>query len=109
MGQQRLVVVDGVEFFVEVAEGEGPRPVDDRDGPFAFDGVRDTVTAIGRELSRAWEAVRPDEASVEFGVKLTAKSGKLTGLLVEGGGEASLKVTLTWKATPAAPPAAAGS
>jgi hypothetical protein len=30
---------------------------------------------------------------------LTAKTGKLTGLLVEGGGAASLKVTLAWKSS----------
>jgi hypothetical protein len=41
--------------------------------------------------------VKPAEASVELALKLVVKSGKLTGLLVEGGGEAALKVTLTWK------------
>jgi hypothetical protein len=97
MSQERLVVVEGVEFFVEVAEDEGPRPIDDRGGPLSFDGVRETVTAIGTQLTQAWETVRPDEARVEFALKLTAKSGRLTGLLVEGGGEASLTVTLTWK------------
>jgi hypothetical protein len=29
-------------------------------------------------------------------LKVTGKSGKLTGLLVEGGGEASLTVTMKW-------------
>jgi hypothetical protein len=106
MGQQRLVSVDGIEFYVEVVEGEGPRTIGDREGALSFDGVRETVTAIGQQLSQAWRTVGPDEASVEFGLKLTAKSGKLTGLLVEGGGEATLVVTLTWKA---APPLAAGS
>lgn len=32
-----------------------------------------------------------DEAS-----RLTAKSGRLTGLVVDGEGEASFKITLTW-------------
>jgi hypothetical protein len=31
------------------------------------------------------------------GRSMMTKSGKLTGLLVEGGGAASLKVTLAWK------------
>jgi hypothetical protein len=34
---------------------------------------------------------------VEFGLEATVRSGKLTGLLVEGGGAAALKITLTWK------------
>ena len=102
MGQERLVVADGVEFFVEVADGAGPTTIDDRNGPMSFQGVRETVTAIGAELSQAWQTIKPDEAQVEFALKVTAKSGRLTGLLVEGGGEASLKVTLTWKPAPAA-------
>ncbi len=65
--------------------------------PLSFDGVRATVEGIATELAQVWQQVKLSEASVAFGLKLTAKSGKLTGLLVEGGGEASLTVTLTWK------------
>ena len=96
MGQPVVVRADGVEFFAEIAAEDGPQTVG-LDEVLSFDGVRDTVTAIGKELSKAWDAVKPAEASVELGLKLAVKSGKLTGLLVEGGGEASLKVTLTWK------------
>jgi hypothetical protein len=95
-----LVDVDGVEFYVEVVdEGAGTVGLDDR---FSFDGVRATVEAIARQLTGVWERVKPSEASVEFGLKVTGKSGKLTGLLVEAGGDASLKVKLTWKADTAA-------
>jgi hypothetical protein len=91
-----LVRAEGVEFFAEIAVEDGPQPVGLEDF-LSFDGVRETVTAIGKELSKAWDEVKPTEASVELALKLAVKSGKLTGLLVEGGGEASLKVTLTWK------------
>jgi Trypsin-co-occurring domain 1 len=96
VGEPVLVRADGVEFFAEVAEREGPQTVGLND-VLSFEGVRETVTAIGKELSKAWDTVKPAEATVELGLKLAVKSGKLTGLLVEGGGEASLKVTLTWK------------
>lgn len=89
----------GTTFFVEVAESGGVGTVGLND-VMSFDGVADTVKAVARSLSSAWSSVKPDEATVEFGLKLTGKTGKLTGLLVEGGGEATLKVTLTWK-TPA--------
>ncbi|MGH3812951.1 MAG: CU044_2847 family protein [Pseudonocardiaceae bacterium] len=69
-------------------------------GPLSFDGVRATVEGIATELAQVWQKVKPSEASVAFGLKLTAKSGKLTVLVVEGGGEASLTVTLTWKPRP---------
>jgi hypothetical protein len=98
VAQQRLVSAGGAQFYVELDEADtGPTTVDDRGGPLSFDGVRNTVEAIAGELAQAWAMVKPTEASVAFGLKLTAKSGKLTGLLVEGGGEASLTVTLTWK------------
>jgi hypothetical protein len=86
----------GVEFFVALADGGGPQTVS-LDRVLSFDGVRDTVEAVASQLGQVWEKVKPSEASVEFGLALTAKAGKLTGLLVDAGGEASLTVTLTWK------------
>jgi hypothetical protein len=94
----RSVAVDaeGVEFYVQVAESGGPQTVG-LDDLVSFDGVRDTVSAIARQLTQAWEAVKPQEASVEFDLALTVKSGKLTGLLVDGSGSAALKVKLVWR------------
>ncbi len=99
MVERRLVRAGGAEFYVEVSDAGGPATVRDA-GPLSFDGVRATVEGIATELAQAWQKVKPSEASVAFGLKLTAKSGKLTGLVVEGGGEASLMVTLTWKPPP---------
>jgi hypothetical protein len=92
-----LVTAGGAEFFVEVADVGGPAAIKEGAVP-SFDGVRATVEGIATDLAAVWERVKPSEASVEFSLALTVKSGKLTGLLVEGGGEAALKVTLTWKA-----------
>jgi hypothetical protein len=91
-----LVRVGEAEFYVQVAEGTGPGPVG-YDSAFSLDGVRETVEAIASQMTGVWQRVRPAEATVEFGLALTAKTGKLTGLLVEGDGSASLKVTVHWK------------
>jgi len=99
VAERRLVKAGGAEFYVEVSDAGGPTPIRS-EGPLSFDGVRATVEGIATELAQAWQKVRPSEASVAFGLKLTAKSGKLTGLVVEGGGEASITVTLTWKPPP---------
>jgi hypothetical protein len=96
MGAVRLVRAGSAEFFVELAEGGGPQTVGVTDA-LDLAGVRETVEAVADELTRAWEKARPSEATVEFGLNLTAKTGRLTGLLVEGGGSASLKVSLTWR------------
>jgi hypothetical protein len=84
------------EFYVQVEEVSGPQTVSLADS-FSLDEVQATVGAIATDLSRAWEKAKPSEATVEFGLKLIAKSGKLTGLLVDGAGEASLNIKLTWK------------
>ena len=96
MGQPVLVRAEGTEFYVEIADTGGPQTVG-LDQVLSFEGVRETVTAVCKELAKAWDVVKPAEASVELALKVVAKAGKLTGMLVEGGGEASLKVTLTWK------------
>lgn len=96
MGQPVLVRVEGAEFYVQLAEAAGPQPVG-LDQVMSFEGVRETVTAVCGELAKAWEVVKPAEASVELALKVVARAGKLTGMLIDGGGEAALKVTLTWK------------
>jgi hypothetical protein len=94
---KQLVSAGGAQFYVEVADAGGPTTIGADSGPLSFDGVRATVEGIATELAGVWDRVKPTEASVAFGLKVTAKSGKLTGLLVEGGGEATLTVTLSWK------------
>ncbi|MET7656831.1 CU044_2847 family protein, partial [Streptomyces sp. NPDC005486] len=54
------------------------------------------VTGVARSLSEPLRAVRPDEVSVEFGIELTAKAGKVVGLLADGEAKAAITVTLTW-------------
>lgn len=90
-----LVRSGEAEFWVRVDDTGGPSPIGLGD-VLSFDGVRKTVEEIGSQLSVAWDRVKPSEAVVEFELTLTAKSGKLTGLIVDGEGEGSLKVTLTW-------------
>lgn len=99
MSEDVLVRSGEAEFWVRVVDAGGPSPIGLGEA-LSFEGVRNTVEEIGSQLSAAWDRVKPREAVVEFGLTLTAKSGKLTGLLVDGEGEASLKVTLTWSGGP---------
>ncbi|NGM15074.1 CU044_2847 family protein [Verrucosispora sp. WMMA2044] len=85
-----------VEFFAELLDGGGPENVSPA-RLLSFDGVRETVEVIADELSRAWQQAKPTEATVEFGLSLTAKAGPLTGLIVAGDGAATFKITLVWK------------
>ncbi|MFE7860360.1 CU044_2847 family protein [Streptomyces sp. NPDC057403] len=65
------------------------------------------VTGVARSLAEPLRAVRPDEVSVEFGIELTAKAGKVVGLLADGEAKAGIKVTLTWNGGPPDPDAPA--
>jgi hypothetical protein len=100
--ERRLVTAGGAEFFVEVADGGGPSTIA-AERALSFDGVRATLQGVATELEQVWASVTPSEASVEFAMRLTVKAGRLTGLIVEGGGEAALKVSLTWKQRSSAP------
>jgi hypothetical protein len=103
-----LVRTNGIDFYVELADGGGPSTVG-YDHAFSLDGVRDTISVIGSKVAEACRNIGPDEATVEFGISLTARAGKLTGLLVDGHGSASLKVTLSWKNSESAPAPGCGS
>ncbi|MEG3439686.1 CU044_2847 family protein [Pannus brasiliensis CCIBt3594] len=63
---------------------------------FDFQDVADTIEAITQSIAATIEKVKPKKATVEFGVEVAVKSGKLTALIVEGQGKGNLKITLEW-------------
>ncbi|MFF5846138.1 CU044_2847 family protein [Streptomyces massasporeus] len=91
----QLVESGSTRFYVELAEAGGPQTVG-LGQAMSLQGVRDTIEAVAREMASVWDRVKPDSASFEFGVALTAKSGVLTGLIVDADGSATLKVTINW-------------
>lgn len=92
-----LIEVGDTTFYAEVMGGGGPETVGLSDA-LSFEGVRNAIHAIASELEQVWTTVRPTEASAEFKISLTAKSGALLGVLVQGEGDSSITVKLVWKA-----------
>lgn len=100
----RVVEVDlgnGTTALVQVVEipddeADGAEKVGWRDG-LDFTEVTGTIAGIAEALRGAVDAAKPHKMTVELGLELAVKSGKLTGMLVEGSGKASLKVTLEWQ------------
>jgi len=43
--------------------------------------------------------VKPQRASVEFGIEIAASEGKLLAVVVRGDAKANLKITLEWGET----------
>lgn len=61
-----------------------------------FEGVTDAIEALTGAIATTINKVKPDKATVELGLEIAVKSGKLTALLVEGTGKGNIKITLQW-------------
>lgn len=62
--------------------------------------LKSLVTSVARSLAEPLRAVRPDEVSVEFSIELTAKPGRVVGLIADGEAKGGITVTLTWNGGP---------
>ncbi|MFD3943677.1 CU044_2847 family protein [Streptomyces sp. NPDC058579] len=115
-GIARIRLDDGTPVWARVSEPEELR----RGGGFTDTGIGDRVLSLTEGLTDVVRGVvgslrggldpqAPVEVSVSFGIELTAQAGKVISVLAEGGGTASIAVSLTWTEpgpAPAADPAA---
>lgn len=67
-------------------------------------GLTEVVQGVVRSLRAGLRPAAPVEVAVTFGIELSAQSGKVIGVLADGGGKASVSVSLTWT-EPVADPA----
>ncbi len=103
MAETKLVAVEvAPDHFIQVEA----RLPDDPEADVAFGGrpfpigdLTESITAISAQVASAIESVRPDAASVEFGLDVGFETGGLTALLVKGTGSVTLKITLQWTGT----------
>ena len=64
---------------------------------FDFADVAATLEGLSDAIRDSQVKAAPDTVTVELGLELAVKAGRLTGLLVEGEGKGSLAVTLEWQ------------
>ena len=64
---------------------------------FDFTGVVGVLGGLSESIRTAVDKAKPGKVTVQLGLELVVKSGKLVGLLVEGEGTGSLTVTLEWE------------
>ena len=64
--------------------------------PQELSNIMQAIEGIASSVYSCLERVRPQEASVEFGLEIGVESGNLTALLVKASGKANLKITLKW-------------
>lgn len=65
-----------------------------------MESLRDLITGVAASVAEGLRAARPDEVSVTFGIELTARAGKIVGLLADGEAKGAITVTLTWQGGP---------
>ncbi|WP_059012198.1 CU044_2847 family protein [Streptomyces specialis] len=65
-----------------------------------MESLRGLITGVAASVADGLRAARPDEVSVTFGIELTARAGKIVGLLADGDAKGAISVTLTWHGGP---------
>src|SRR5438105_2200716 len=65
-------------------------------GALEFKDIVESIAGISEALGEVLHRCQPTKASVNFGLELSAKSGKLMALLVDGEGKGTLNVGLEW-------------
>jgi hypothetical protein len=94
--QPRRVVLPsgGVAYFEVTEPAAGYADVAFSD--LTFEHVLEAVEGVASALGNTLKKLKPSSASVELGVELSAKEGKLLAIFVQGEGKANLKITLEW-------------
>lgn len=64
-------------------------------------GFTETVRGVMTSVRDALDTHRPDVLTVEFGIEINIRTGKVLSVLAEGGGTAHVKVAATWQETAA--------
>lgn len=93
-----VTLPNGATALVRAADsdGVGATKTTALEGAFDFAQVGLALEGIADAIKSSVARAAPDKVSVELGLEVAVKAGKLTALLVEGSGTASLNVTLEW-------------
>ena len=98
-----VVLPNNTVALVQVAEPEGAGGPAEKIGwkdTFDFEHVSGTLEGIAQAIRSGLTKAAPAKTTVELGLELAVKNGKLTGMLVEGQASATLRVTLEWGGEP---------
>jgi hypothetical protein len=89
----------GGTIYIEAREVGPPRKqVSSKPEDYQFDRLTDSIESIATRVTDALRNVKPQKATVEFGIDVGVETGGLTGLLARGKGNASLTITIEWEA-----------
>ncbi|MEO0405465.1 MAG: CU044_2847 family protein [Bacteroidota bacterium] len=64
---------------------------------FSFEEIDSALLGITDAIKRTIQKVKPQKASVKFGIEIGVESGNLTAIIVKGASKANLEITLEWE------------
>jgi hypothetical protein len=67
-------------------------------------GFTETVRGVVGSVQEALERLRPDALTVEFGIEINFRTGRVFSVLAEAGGTSHVKVSATWQGQRSLPP-----
>ena len=88
---------NGEVFLAQVTMLGGEENVAAFTGGLSLDNVTKSIEKISTALAKTIKKVKPDKASIEFGVEIATKEGQLTALLVQGSATANLTISHEWE------------
>jgi Trypsin-co-occurring domain 1 len=87
---------DGTDLNFETSRSGGEQRVAKLTDVLDSREIAKTIEGTVEVLRGTFDRIKPDKASVKFGLKVAVESGHLTAVVVKGSGEANLEVTLEW-------------
>jgi hypothetical protein len=94
-----VVLPNGTVALVQAADLDGGGQVAEKvawPASFDFAQVTGTLEGVAQAIRSGLKKAAPSKTTVELGIALAVRNGKLTALLVEGQADVSLTVTLEW-------------
>jgi hypothetical protein len=93
---------DGQVIWARVEGHDGPRDIGfgERARSLIVEGLAETVAAVADNVRSAVDRHHADEVSIEFGLELSARSGKVLSVLAEAAAKSTIAVQLTWRNPP---------
>ncbi len=94
--QSRIISVeltDGTVVKVE-ANSVGTSKIGLQTRPFSE--ATTAIESLTKEIAETIQKVKPDQATVKFGIEIGIDAGKLTAVLAKGTSAANLEIILQW-------------
>ncbi|MEM7555143.1 MAG: CU044_2847 family protein [Cyanobacteria bacterium P01_A01_bin.84] len=61
-----------------------------------FGEVTSAIESLTKDIAESLQKIKPDKASIKFGIEIGIESGRLIVLLAKGIDSANLEITLEW-------------